>query len=239
MRTPNGQLGVALSMFYEGLSLAEISQELGRAYNNPVNTSSVQRWVIKYTRQAIESLETIQVQASKTWLVDETVVKICGQDVWLWDVIDYDNRFLLASHLSGIRAASSVEKVIRRAFEKSDIAPRSILLNSRVVAPTRIARNFGTECLSLQSPALTANINSSRIKRIQVSLRPRITMIHKLKSLEMAELALNGFLIHYNFFRSSKTAKDKTPAVMAGVSSDYKSWLDVLAASGKVRRRLC
>ena len=80
MRTPNEQLGVALSMFYEGFSLAEICLKLGHAFNNPVNPSSVHRWVIKYTNQALASFSTLQIQASDIWLIDETLLKISGQE---------------------------------------------------------------------------------------------------------------------------------------------------------------
>jgi transposase-like protein len=221
-------------MFYEGISQVEISRELGRSYSNPVNPSSAHRWIIKYTKQAIESLADLRMRASKTWVVDETVVKIAGQDVWLWDVIDYDSLFLLASHLSRTCTVPDVETVIERAFEKSDIVPKSILFNGLVADPARIARIFDTDCQHIQSQGLTTKINSSFIEWFRASLQQRTSLMHNLKSQEMTALVLSGFLIHYNFFRPSKTLKDKTPAVMAGLNTQFKSWLDIVTDNGKV-----
>ena len=232
MRTPTDQLGAALSMFYEGLSLVEISRELGRSYSNPVNPSSVHRWVIKYTKQAMESLAGLQVQASNTWVVDETVEKVGGQDVWFWDVIDYNSLFLLASRLSRIRTVPDVETVLERAFEKSGTAPKSILFNGLVADSASIAQVFGTDCQHIQSQGLTSKGNSSLIGQLRGSLKQRTRVMQSLKSLEKAALALSGFLIHYNFFRPNKTLKDKTPAAVVGLNTQFKSWLDIVIDSG-------
>ena len=97
------QIGASLNMFYDGMSLSSIARHLEENYKNPVNPSTVYRWIIRYTSKAIDILKPLKPKVSDTWVVDETVLKIAGDKMWFWDVIDEKTRFLLASHLSSNR----------------------------------------------------------------------------------------------------------------------------------------
>lgn len=49
-----------------------------------------------------------------------------------------------------------------------------------------------------------------------------------LKSIETAQLFLDGWLIHYNFFRPHSSLNGRTPAEMAGIKFPYKYWADII-----------
>ena len=234
MRTPNEQLGVALSMFYEGFPLAEICLKLGHAFNNPVNPSSVHRWVIKYTNQALASFSTLQIQASHTWLMDETPVKISGQSAWVWDVVDFETHFLLASHLAESRSIAAVNAVIEKACGRGQSAPQSMVFNPSVAESEDISLGIATAFPRIQSPGLNADVTLSLTAHLHTALHQRTRVMQSLRSLRMAALVLGGFSIHYNFFRPSKALKNRTPAAMAGLSTQSKDWLDLVTNSGRV-----
>ncbi len=44
---------MCLTMFYNGLSFSDLARSLAETYQNPVNRSTVYRWVTKYTQEAI------------------------------------------------------------------------------------------------------------------------------------------------------------------------------------------
>ena len=234
MRTPNEQLGVALSMFYEGFSLAEICLKLGHTFNNPVNPSSVHRWVIKYTNQALASFSTLQIQASHTWLMDETTVKISGQNVWVWDVVDFETHFLLASHLAKSRSIAAVKTVVEMAREKPQTTPQSILYNCSIATSENISLSLPANFEGIQLQGLNVNATLGFTGQLHTALHQRNRVMQNLRSLRMATLVLNGFSIHYNFFRPSKALKNRTPAAMAGVSTQCKDWLHLVANSDRV-----
>ena len=98
MQTSTDQIGAALNMFYDGMSLSAISNHLKETYNNPVSASTVYWWLVRYTFIALTTLELLQPRISDTWIVDETVIKVGGQNLWVWDIIDEGTRFLIASH---------------------------------------------------------------------------------------------------------------------------------------------
>ena len=59
MQTPTEQIGASLNMFYDGLSLSAIARHLEETYKNPINPSTVYRWVLRYTSEAIRILDPV------------------------------------------------------------------------------------------------------------------------------------------------------------------------------------
>ena len=85
MQTPTEQIGAALNMSYDGMSLSSIARHLEESYKNHVDPSTVYRWIIRYTNKVINVLESLKPSVSDTWVVDETVLKITGDNMWFWD----------------------------------------------------------------------------------------------------------------------------------------------------------
>lgn len=48
-----------------------------------------------------------------------------------------------------------------------------------------------------------------------------------LHTLESARLFMDGWLVHYNFFRPHMSLKDRTPAQVAGIKFPFRNWKDV------------
>ena len=45
---------------------------------------------------------------------------------------------------------------------------------------------------------------------------------------ESARLFMDGWLVHYNFFRPHMSLNDRTPASVAGIKFPYRNWKDVV-----------
>jgi transposase-like protein len=229
MQTPTEQIGSSLRMFYDGLSFADVARNLEQTYNNPVHASTVYRWVIRFTLKALDLLEPLKPKVSDTFVVDETMVKVAGHNVWFWDVIDGgDTRFLLASHLSKTRGIGDVMTVMHRALKRSGITPKWVLSDSLGVYPDGIERIFGAEAKHIQARGFTEEININLIERFHGTLKERIKVLRGFKTHDTAELILEGFLLNYNFFRPHMTLKNKTPAEVAGIKTPIKRWEDVV-----------
>jgi putative transposase len=232
MQTPTEQIGAALNMFYDGLSLSAIARHLEETYKNPVNPSTVYRWILRYTTEAIRILDPLTPKVSNAWVVDETVIKVAGYKVWFWDIIDADTRFLLASHLSRGRTILDVSIVMQRAWKKADTAPRFIISDAMPAYTDGIERVFGADALHIQTKGITHEINTNIIERFHGTVKDRTKVLRGFKTPQTAKLILNGFLIHYNFFRPHMTLRHKTPAEMAGIRSPFKNWTDVVRKQG-------
>ena len=84
-------------MFYEGMSLNAIRRHLEQTYKNYPSDSIVYEWIIRFTKVAIKNVKDYKPNVGNIWLSDETVLKIEGDKLWFWDIIDDKTRFLLAS----------------------------------------------------------------------------------------------------------------------------------------------
>ena len=234
MRTTVEQIGASLNMFYDGLSLGDIAGHLAETYNNPVSRSSVYRWVVRYTVEAIKLLEPLKPIVGNTWVVDETVIKVGGVNWWFWDLIDEDTRFLLASHLSRTRGMLDVATVMRRAWKRADKAPKFIISDQLGVYPDGIERVFGAYSKHIQAKGMTEEINTNLIERFHGTLKDRTKVLRGFKTTETAELILDGFLIHYNFFRPHMTLSNKTPAEVANIKPPARNWTELVRKTGMI-----
>ena len=228
MQTSIEQIGAALNMFYDGMSLSAIANHLKETYNNPVNASTVYRWLIRYTFIAITTLEALQPKVSDTWIVDETVIKVGGHKLWFWDIIDEGTRFLLASHLSKSRTTLDAATVMRRAWQRAGKAPRFIISDQLQAYIDGIELVFGAEAIHIQSRGFTEDINTNIIERFHGTVKARTKVLRGFKTYDTAEHLLDGFLIHYNFFRPHMTLNNFTPAKVAGIRASVANWTDIV-----------
>mgnify|MGYP001567434533 CR=1 FL=1 len=235
MRTTVDQLGASLGMYYRGESLSDIAQHLNETYHNPVDRSTVYRWVIKYTLEALKLLEPLWPTVSDTWIADETVLKVEGGNLWFFDIIDEETRFLLASHLSKNRTISDVRIVMTKAYERAGKAPRFFISDSLPAYIDGIERVFGADAKHIKSHGMTESININLIERFHSTIKERTKVLRGFKTLDTAELILDGFLLDYNFFKPHMGLGNKTPAEVAKVKSPCKSWTELVRKVGGIQ----
>lgn len=224
---PVQEVGAALQAYFDGLSYRETARNIGRAFDTePPDESSVFRWVQGYTRGATEALKDRKVPTGREWVADELVLNVGGKPYWLWNVMDRDSRYLLATHLTPKRDARAGEILFRKAKAAAAKAPeviRSDKLTSYVPAIKKVFPNTK----HLQSEGLSAEINNNLSERLQGSIRERDKVLRAMKSRESGQNYLEGWALDYNLFRPHMGLKDRTPAQAAGMDVPFKSWKDV------------
>ncbi len=217
-------IGAAMGMFYEGLSTADISRQLEATFKQTINPSTVYRWVMEYSKKAHAFMDTLKAKTSDTWVVDETVVKVAGKNVWYWDVIDEDTRFLIDTHLSEFRTIVDVEILFRDCVKRTDHAPHFILSDGMKAYPEGIERVFGADSHHIQVKGITAEINTNLIERFHSTLKERYKVMRGLKTMETAFIILNGFVVYYNLIRPHTFLNGLTPARAAGIKLPFENW---------------
>ena len=236
MRFTTHTIGESLGLFYDGLSVADISRHLVATEGIYVDPATVWRWVIKYSKKADRILNRIEIKTSWRWVIDETVVKIGGQKAWLWDVIDSRTRFLVATHLSTKRDMKSAMVVLREANNRMIGVPKQIVSDSMAAYPDAIEIVFGADSEHIRAKGLTADINTNIIERFQGTVKERTKVMRGLKTMQSARIISEGFVIHYNFLRPHMTLKGKRPATVAGLKMPFKTWIglvEYLSKNGK------
>lgn len=228
MRYPIVQISSAVTMFYEGMSESMIQRHLQQVYGTKPSTGTIYEWINKYTTKTMSKVKDYVAKTCNTWIADETVIQIGGNNVWFWDIIDDKSRFLLASHMSFTRTTDDAVIFLKKAVNHADCTPKTIITDKLAVYLKAVKNVFSNNLKHLTSKGFIVQPNTNMIERFHGTLKARTKVLRGLKSFITAQLFLEGWLIHYNFFRPHSSLNGRTPADMAGIRFPYKNWLDII-----------
>jgi transposase-like protein len=228
MKVSHEHISSALSMYYEGMSIGDICRHLKQEHDYYPPKSVVYQWIVKYTEAAIKQFKNYHPQVGETWIADETVLSVAGHNVWLYDIIDEKTRFLLASRLTLSRTTHDAEMLMKEAQRKAGKSPKEVITDKNSSYLDGIELTFGRDTEHITSHGFTVKPNTNLIERFHGTLKDRTKIMRGLKTKETAQLILDGWLIHYNYFRGHEGLDGKTPAEKAKVQLPFKNWLDVV-----------
>ena len=228
MKTPAIQVASALSMYYGGMSLNAIRRHLDQQYGNRPSDSTVYEWINRFTKIAVRETRGYKPNVGDVWIADETMLKIGGEKVWFWDIIDSKTRFLLASHISVKRTTADALTLMKLAEKRAGKTPELVFTDKLQAYLDGIELAWGADTKHIPSKGFVAPMNTNIIERFHGSLKDRTKVMRGLKKQGTARLLLAGWLVHYNFFRPHETLKDHTPAEKAGIKLPFQNWLEVV-----------
>jgi transposase-like protein len=229
MKTPIDQVGAAIGMYYEGQSLNKVCRLLNQIYHSYPSDSTVYRWVVRFTKRAVNEAENYKPNVGDLWVADETVLDIDGKNVWFWDIIDAKTRFLLASRLSRSRTIKEATLLMNEAKRRAGKSPKTILTDKLAAYLDGIELVFGADTKHIQSKPFTIENSTNLIERFHGTLKDRTKIMRGLKDIKSARLITEGWLLHYNYIRPHEALKGKTPAEVAGIKYPYHNWEGVVA----------
>jgi len=232
MRTTVEQIGASLDMYYTGSSLSDIAHHLDVYYHNAVERSTVYRWLLKFTKEAVKVFEPIHPKVGDVWIADETVIKFNDVNHWMFDCIDRDSRFLLASYMSPKRGTQQAKILMELASERAGKIPKKVITDSLKAYLDGIELTFGSETKHIQSSPFSEIDSTNIIERFQATIKERTKVLWGFKTSETAKLILAGFLINYNYFRPHLALDKMTPAEYAGVKAPVKNWAELVRGVG-------
>jgi transposase-like protein len=226
MKTPTNQVSSALNSYYEGMSIKAIRRHLLQEHANAPSTATIYEWIQKYTQYATDSIKGYQPsKVGDTWIADETVLEIDGQNVWLFDIIDDKTRFLLATRISRSRTTRDAQMLIDRAIKTAGKEPKTVITDKLA---SYLDVRYGKDTEHIQGRPFAVEDNTQKIERFHGTLKQRTKVMRGLKNIETAHDFMNGWLVHYNYLRPHDALADKTPAEVAGIAFPYKNWAEII-----------
>jgi len=213
------------------MSLNNISEHLEHEYGIPTTNASAYNWVIRYSKQAKDKAKEYIPKVGDVWIADETVLKIGGENIWFWDLIDAKTRFLLASHMSTTRTTKDAKELVEKAASRANKTPKVIITDKLAAYFDGIELAFGADTKHIAAKNLTSSPGTQLIERFHGTLKDRTNVMRGMKEIKTAQILLDGWLVHYNFFRPHDSLNGKTPAETAGVKFPYRNWEAVVRSN--------
>lgn len=233
MQTPTKVIADSLNMHYEGMSLAEIRRNFIQQDSNYISKVTPYNWEKRFTKLAIKEADKYKPKVGDQWQADETVVhnNFGGKKkrLWLIDILDSETRFALASKLSLNRSKRDISLAMKEAKDRAGKSPKRILTDGWKGYIDGIEFVFGSETKHIQTtPFAEKSISTNMVERWQGTLKERTKVMRGLKTLKSMQRFLDGWVIHYNFFRPHLSLDDKTPAQKAGIDFPYANWKELI-----------
>lgn len=233
---------ITLDLYFKGISLRKISDHILQTYGLEVNFSTLYRWIAKYISAMDAYVKTLTPNLSGKWHVDEMVIKSkggikmkgSGQYKYLWNVLDNESRFQLASEISKTRNELDAMNVFKQAREIAKAIPSNITSDKLGAYPMGVERAFidvkqenRPKHNRVLSGACTNGEGNQLAERLHNTIRERNKVQRGWKK-DNTPLR-NGQMIYYNYVRPHMTLEGKTPAEVAGLPKE--TWKSLLRKS--------
>ena len=109
-RTPSQYIGYGLYFYFSGLSLRRASDRLSSCFIKR-NHVSIWNWIQRYKPRRLSSRKKKLVEG---FVVDETLLKIGSEMVWLWVAIEPASNEILSTSISKERNTFVAERFLCR-----------------------------------------------------------------------------------------------------------------------------
>jgi hypothetical protein len=115
-----------------------------------------------------------------------------------------------------------------KAMERANKTPQVVITDKLAAYLDGVELAFGADAKHRQGSPFDIEVNTNLIERFQGSLKDRTKVLRGLKKPDTARKFIEGWLIHYNYFRPHISLDGKTPAQKAGVKLSTNDWLNVV-----------
>jgi putative transposase len=238
MQYSTSKIADVLNMYYEGMSLKEIRRNLIQQHNDYISDATAYNWVKRFSKLAIMQAGKYKPDVGSVWVADETMIDLDGKNIWLWDIIDTKTRFLIATHMSYTRTIKDAQSLMKQAYKRTGKIPRIIYTDKLAAYLDGIELTFGADTLHKQGGPFDVEKNTNLIERFHGTIKSRTKVMRGLHTIDSARLFMDGWLVHYNFFRPHMSLRDRTPAQVAGIRCPLRNWKDVTEQPFNITARI-
>jgi putative transposase len=232
MKTPAKRIASALGMYYGGMPLDAIQQEFRQDYGLDMSESNFYNWVKRFTKEAIRQAKHFRPNVGDHWVADETYMKLRKRNVYFWDIIDRDTRYLLATHVSYTRSGKDAQKLMELAQRRAGKSPKVVVTDKLKSYIVGIEEAFGADSHHRQGGPFDLEHSTSIIERFHRTLEQRTKVFQKYDSLADIKLLTDGWLINYNFLKQNEGCGNIPPAQAMSKIVPFKDWNDIVRPKG-------
>src|SRR3989344_2603533 len=226
----------AIDLYMKGVSYRGIADSIRQFYGLKVTHPTIMNWVNTFMGKINAYVDTMQPQVGDTWHADEQFIRAKGKQEYVWNVLDGDTRFLLASNESQTRATKDARETFQKAKAIAGKKAKTVITDGSFSYEQAVRKEFATyqnrnphyRYVSMRAK----DVSNNRIERFHESFRQRDKTMRNFQT-NQKQYAEN-FKTYYNFVRTHQGLK-QTPAQKAGL--DVKpDWKELLLKAIETRR---
>jgi putative transposase len=244
------KIALALDLYFRGLSVRKVQEHFRQVHQLRISHVTVYRWVVHFGKLVAEWMDSQGARTSDRWHIDETVVGVNGVNKYLWNVLDHDTRFLLATHVSLGRNLQDTRAPIHKAKAATPDRPVDVLTDGMQTYPEAVKRELGRRSTPFDDPkfvhggrfnphkrvpSIRAPESNNRIERFHGTEKERVKVMRGFDNDEGTSGLMEGFRAHYNLVKTHQTL-GTTPGDAAGIpTGDGFRWLTVIKEATRAK----
>lgn len=231
---------IALDLYFKGISMRSIVDHLKQFYNVEVSHVAVYKWIRKYIAMMKKYCDQLVPRVSGIWHSDEMALNVNGDFKWLWNVIDNESRFWLATQLTEKREIADARSVLAQASSIANVRPMAIVTDGLRAYQGAIPKEFYTmkapRTEHVRIPNIRDRSNNNMVERLHGTIRQRNKVMRGLDEESTAQTMMDGMRIYYNFIRPHMALDGKTPAERARIMNiDENNWRVLIQKSANTK----
>jgi putative transposase len=239
---------VAVDLFLRGMSTRDIERHLHDVYGMKIDHTTIFRWTTRYLKILTDVeqklVSTGKIVVGARWLADEAVINVNGKKAYIWSILDYRTRYLLATLVSNSRGSCAAKSVIKMAVKRFGKVPKKVVTDglASYIKPVknlkvRINGKIAKAPIHVAGKTFQHKVNNNRIERFNRTMRRRVRTGDKFEKIDSANKFVSGFGAYYNLLRPNLGLHSRTPAAKARLSAEMS--LRQLMRRGIAKRRKC
>jgi putative transposase len=213
----------ALAMFYKGVPLNLIRQQLEEEYNCYPSASTISRWVKRISLQGQQSIKNHQPEVGNTWLVYESTIKVGTKPFWMFDIVDTLTHYLLASTLSHDRNLEDIKILIESARDRARKIPEVLITRSTTKYSKVAELALGSDAYKIRIEPFAQKEKMKFSKYWLGMLKKRRILLVGFKQNDMIQVVLKGWMLYYNYYLTQESLNGNTPSQAARIEYQYQA----------------
>jgi transposase-like protein len=216
-RITSDAVHAALYLYYKGMPLKSIRQQLEEEYDCYPSDSTIYRWVRRNSIQGEQDIKDHHPQVGNTWLIYESTLMIGSKRYWVLDVLDSITHYLLASILTSFRSLEDIKTLIESSRDKAQSIPEVLIVRKTPKYLKGVELALGAAAYHIRIRVM-AKEEKIKISRYWMSLiKRRRILMHNLKLDDMRQLILKGCMLYHNYYLTQRSLSGKTPSQAAKI----------------------
>lgn len=229
MKTPVWIISLALHCYFNGMSLEAIQKEINQRHGAYYAQSSIYNWIIRFSKEAVRQAKSFIPKTGNTWFLCITPVRTGNRILWLWDIFDKDNKFLLASHISEDLTGEGVLDFVASVYSNIEkpLYYQITLLSDNSKVLTSIIKSNNSY---YPNKILLEKMNKNEAIVFYNLLEQRNKVVRSFRIINNAQTLTDAWSVHYNYLtKNDKIEMARSTSRMEKVP--FKNWTDIIMRS--------